>query len=203
MLVFVKVEVALGLLIFLPQNAVRRSELGHDQAASAQVADEASEDGVRHPGHRREDRRGGNRDIADCKTGRDWLQGPRSNDPWRCQPTCRSARATRIVPKLLHRLILPAATKRSPRRSGGSIPLVYPRESVKIRGESYFFAGSAFAYLRRKRSTRPAVSMSFCLPVKNGWQFEQISTPMSPLWVERVINVLPHAQCTRTSLYAG
>ena len=27
---------------------------------------------------------------------------------------------------------------------------------------------SVFAYLRRKRSTRPAVSTSFCLPVKNG-----------------------------------
>ena len=27
---------------------------------------------------------------------------------------------------------------------------------------------SDFAYFRRKRSTRPAVSTSFCLPVKNG-----------------------------------
>src|SRR5581483_4382710 len=69
-----------------------------------------------------------------------------------------------------------------------------------IRDRTYFLAGSALAYFRRKRSTRPAVSISFCLPVKNGWQFEQISTPMSPLWVERVIKVLPHAQCTRTSL---
>src|SRR5215472_13008352 len=59
------------------------------------------------------------------------------------------------------------------------------------------------AYLRRKRSTRPAVSISFCLPVKNGWQLEQISTWISPRCVERVVNVLPHAQCTRTSLYAG
>lgn len=32
-----------------------------------------------------------------------------------------------------------------------------------------------FSYFCRKRSTRPAVSTSFCLPVKNGWQFEQIS----------------------------
>src|SRR5205814_126525 len=31
-------------------------------------------------------------------------------------------------------------------------------------------------YLRWKRSTRPAVSTSFCLPVKNGWHAEQIST---------------------------
>src|SRR5204862_322850 len=33
-------------------------------------------------------------------------------------------------------------------------------------------------YLRWKRSTRPAVSTSFCLPVKNGWHAEQISTWM-------------------------
>jgi hypothetical protein len=35
---------------------------------------------------------------------------------------------------------------------------------------------SDLAYLRRKRSTRPAVSTKRCLPVKNGWQTEQIST---------------------------
>src|SRR5579863_4100144 len=61
-------------------------------------------------------------------------------------------------------------------------------------------ACAAFSYLRVKRSTRPAVSSNFCLPVKKGWQFEQISTPISPLWVERVMNVFPQAQCTRTSL---
>src|SRR5579859_2098752 len=79
---------------------------------------------------------------------------------------------------------------------------------------AYFFAAASFAavsalpasllaYLRRKRSTRPAVSTSFCLPVKKGWQFEQISTLMLPLCVECVVNVFPQAQCTRTSLYAG
>lgn len=46
------------------------------------------------------------------------------------------------------------------------------KSSVKL----YFFSGSFFAYLRRKRSTRPAVSSNFCLPVKKGWQLEQIST---------------------------
>ena len=116
----------------------------------------------------------------------------------------RSARATcgRIVPELLHRLILPAATKRSPRRSEGSIPVIYPRESAQIRGVSYLRLRRCplLAYLRRKRSTRPAVSISFCLPVKNGWQFEQISTQMSPLWVDRVTKALPQAQWTRTSL---
>jgi len=80
------------------------------------------------------------------------------------------------------------------------------REPYCLR-ETYcaFFAASAFpasllAYLRRKRSTRPAVSISFCLPVKNGWQAAQISTLMSPLWVERVTNAFPQAQCTRISL---
>src|ERR1700683_4184164 len=67
----------------------------------------------------------------------------------------------------------------------------------------YFFAAVAFAaasaYFFVKRSTRPAVSISFCLPVKKGWQLEQISTrSMSPLMVERVGNVLPQAQCTVT-----
>src|SRR6185503_19081138 len=74
-------------------------------------------------------------------------------------------------------------------------------------GKGYFFSGVAavaagalaLPYLRRKRSTRPAVSISFCLPVKNGWQAEQISTLMSPRCVDRVVKVLPHAQCTRTS----
>jgi hypothetical protein len=46
-----------------------------------------------------------------------------------------------------------------------------------------------------KRSTRPAVSSSFCLPVKNGWQLEHTSR-----WIasrtDRVWNVFPHAQCT-------
>jgi hypothetical protein len=45
------------------------------------------------------------------------------------------------------------------------------------------------------RSTRPAVSTNFCLPVKNGWQELQISTLIFD-WVLRVINVLPQAQWT-------
>src|SRR6201993_193096 len=70
-------------------------------------------------------------------------------------------------------------------------------------GGDYFFAASALAaasaYFFVKRSTRPAVSISFCLPVKNGWQLEQISTRrVSPLIVERVGNVCPQAQCTVT-----
>jgi len=72
------------------------------------------------------------------------------------------------------------------------------------RADNYFFAAEDFAaasaYFLVKRSTRPAVSTSFCLPVKNGWQLEQISTrSMSPLMVERVGNVWPQAQCTVTA----
>src|SRR6266852_5118690 len=76
-----------------------------------------------------------------------------------------------------------------------------PCWSVPNQGRgTYFLAVSALAYLRRNLSTRPAVSTSFCLPVKNGWQFEQISTWMSPLWVDRVANLCPQAQMTLTSL---
>src|ERR1700722_11394661 len=76
--------------------------------------------------------------------------------------------------------------------------------SIPIEIAAYFFGAAAFAaasaYFFVKRSTRPAVSISFCLPVKNGWQFEQISTLISsPLEVERVSNVLPQAQCTFTA----
>ena len=47
-------------------------------------------------------------------------------------------------------------------------------ELRRVSLETHFF----FLYLFRKRSTRPSVSISLCLPVKNGWQFEQISTLM-------------------------
>jgi hypothetical protein len=71
------------------------------------------------------------------------------------------------------------------------------------RQRNYFLAepalAAASAYFFWKRSTRPAVSMSFCLPVKKGWQLEQISTrSMSPLMVERVGKVCPQAQWTVT-----
>jgi len=70
--------------------------------------------------------------------------------------------------------------------------------------DGYFLAAAVFAaasaYFFVKRSTRPAVSRSFCLPVKKGWQLEQISTrSISPLIVERVGKVFPQAQCTVTA----
>jgi len=57
---------------------------------------------------------------------------------------------------------------------------------------------ATFAYRFWKRSTRPAVSTSLLLPVKNGWQFEQISSRSSFL-VLFVFHVVPHAQWTSTS----
>src|ERR1700676_1291342 len=74
----------------------------------------------------------------------------------------------------------------------------------KKRSGGYFFAAPALAaasaYFFVNRSTRPAVSISFCLPVKKGWQLEQISTlNVSPFMVERVGKVCPQAQCTVTA----
>jgi hypothetical protein len=60
----------------------------------------------------------------------------------------------------------------------------------------------ALPYFWRKRSTRPAVSMSFCLPVKNGWQAAQMSVWISAC-VERVWKVLPQAQITVAVAYVG
>ena len=51
-------------------------------------------------------------------------------------------------------------------------------------------------------STRPALSTIFSLPVKNGWQAEQISKRISALF-ERVLKVLPQAQVTLHSTYSG
>ena len=50
-------------------------------------------------------------------------------------------------------------------------------------------------YFLLNLSTRPPVSTSFCLPVKNGWQFEQISTRIS-LFVEAVSITAPQAHLT-------
>ena len=57
-------------------------------------------------------------------------------------------------------------------------------------------------YFWRNRSTRPAVSISFCLPVKKGWHFEQTSTRMSGR-VERVRTTSPQAHVMVVSTYSG
>src|ERR1039457_4748620 len=69
-------------------------------------------------------------------------------------------------------------------------------------GCTTFLAPRETAYFFSKRSIRPAVSINFWRPVKHGWHAEQISTRMSPLWVERVLKVWAHAQVTLISLEA-
>ena len=85
-----------------------------------------------------------------------------------------------------------------PRRNYPTILL----HGLLLASEAAFFCAAisrAFAYFFWKRSTRPSVSISFCRPVKNGWQLEQISTRISPLCVDRVLNDDPHAHTTFTS----
>src|SRR5437667_9894665 len=57
-------------------------------------------------------------------------------------------------------------------------------------------------YFFLTRSTRPSVSTIFCVPVKNGWQLEQISSLMSPT-VDRVLILYPQAQLIVASRYSG
>src|SRR5207249_5985499 len=52
-----------------------------------------------------------------------------------------------------------------------------------------------FLYFLWNRSTRPAVSTSFCVLVKKGWHFEQISRWISG-FVDRVLKVSPQAHLT-------
>src|SRR5437879_262468 len=114
----------------------------------------------------------------------------------------RSNRLGSKTMQVLHRYSLTCVIGHSkkPPDCGG-----FSSESDITKSLNYFAAGLSpgFAYLRRKRSTRPAVSTNFCLPVKKGWHAEQISTEMSPLCVERVVKLLPHAQCTRIGSYVG
>ena len=63
-------------------------------------------------------------------------------------------------------------------------------------------APARFANFLVKRSIRPAESTRRCLPVKKGWQVEQISTRISDL-VDRVVQLAPQAQWTGESLYFG
>src|SRR5438477_13119933 len=88
-----------------------------------------------------------------------------------------------------------------------SFPVVVPFCSSGVRrfGRPYLVAGTLLVpriaeYFLSNLSIRPAVSTSFCLPVKNGWQDEQISARISPLCVDRVLKTWPHAQVTFTSL---
>ena len=63
MLVFVEVQVASANAL-IAEDAVGGGELGHDQAASAEIFDEAAEDGVGDSGHRGQDGGGRDADVA-------------------------------------------------------------------------------------------------------------------------------------------
>src|SRR5215472_7591393 len=87
------------------------------------------------------------------------------------------------------------------------------RQTVDQKSKTYWGASSLAAsapgflrlsqlYLRWNFSTRPVVSTYFILPVKKGWQAEQISTVMF-LRVLRVTNLLPQPQVTVVSSYLG
>ena len=83
----------------------------------------------------------------------------------------------------------------------GQQPLDFLRARERL-GETLAETQAVFPYFWRKRSTRPAVSMSFCFPVKKGWQTLQMSTWISAR-VDRVSNVLPQAHLTVVVAYIG
>ena len=68
------------------------------------------------------------------------------------------------------------------------------RRSFSLRGDFPGFSG----LLLESASTAFGVN-KLLTPVKNGWQLEQISTRISPLCVDRVLNVCPQAQTTFNS----
>src|ERR1039457_6057599 len=83
------------------QYAVGRGELSHDEAATAEILDEAAEDGVGDAGHGREHGGGGDREVAN-------LQGRGKHARW-CgdgRLARPSRRCMRVIRELLHRLIL-------------------------------------------------------------------------------------------------
>src|SRR5271155_979629 len=97
MLVFVEMQVSLGFLVLRTENTVRRCEFGHDQPASAKIANEAPKDGIGDARHGSKYGRRRDLDVADH-----YLIGHSG------ARTGEDARACirRIVPVLLHRAIL-------------------------------------------------------------------------------------------------
>ena len=75
-------------------------------------------------------------------------------------------------------------------RMGAKDPVGIPGATTQLRVD--------FAARLRNRSTWPPVSTIRWVPVKNGWQTEQISV-LSSLRVEPVVNVFPHTQVTTAS----
>ena len=72
------------------------------------------------------------------------------------------------------------------------------------KAENYAFPvfSKCFAYRCLNFSIRPAVSISFCLPVKKGWQAEQISTLISVMTEPRSTS-FPQAHNAFMWLYFG
>ena len=93
MLVAVEGEVLLGLLVLVADDAVGRGELGHHQAAAAQVANEAAEDGIGHARHGGQHGCRTNFDSAERDAGGHTGPGRRDTLGW-------------IVEKLVHHKIL-------------------------------------------------------------------------------------------------
>ena len=158
-LVFVEVEIALGLLIFLAQNSVGRGELGHDETASAEVADEAAEDGVGDAGHGREDSGWGDCDRADLQGGGNNLwDGDIAGVP--CQ------QIGRIVPKFAH-ISEVNATTGAKARAFWSLYAALKRRSSTFRFALITYAGRrrpctfrfiliAYAVIKRRSSNLAA-----------------------------------------------
>src|SRR6267378_988262 len=142
-------------------------------------------------------RRGGGRGKLKVESGKTGKKRRERRDT-------ESRRVTRRICGRIHRKVKIEKASKRERKQKGTARNGCPTRVCLV----YFLADSAFAapalaaasaYFLVKRSTRPAVSMSFCLPVKKGWQFEQISTfSLSPLMVERVVKLWPQAQCTVT-----
>ena len=112
MLVFIEMKIALRLLIFLSKHPVGRSELGHDQPASAKVSDKAPEDSVGDASHGREHGRWGDVTLPIVRS-----RGLAGSGEIRAlaDKTC----PTRVIPELLHLLFYLRPTKQSPRRGEG------------------------------------------------------------------------------------
>ena len=106
MLVFVEVQVALCLFVLGAQDAIGRGELGHDQAAAAQVANEAAEDGVRDASHGSKDGRGTDLDRANLQQ----LWNARG------QECPRHTGIFRVVPVLAHLVIVIRKAKPLPKQ---------------------------------------------------------------------------------------
>src|SRR6185437_16226491 len=82
-------------------------------------------------------------------------------------------------------------------------PSLFAAAALELLRGGLSLTGSGGGVLAAEAFDASAVSTSFCLPVKNGWQAEQISRTMSPLWVERVSKWLPQAQRTLVFSYLG